>query len=336
MRGSTASTANLRRIVVACVALLVVLLPAARPTYQQGLSGDAAITGLLVLSLVLLTGFVGQISFCQYSFAAFGAFTVGALVTAHHWSFWAAVPVGVAFAAFAGLVVGFVALRLSGLFLAILTVAVALATDRFLLAAGTWNSFSGQPQGWTVKRPHLFGISLASEYRYYLMALAIFALASLLVWNLRIGKTGRVLRAISESETAASTVGLSLTVWKLAAFAVSAGLAGLAGCLLAGRVGSVSAGSYDFTHSLLIAGATIVMGAASVGSAVAAGFLVVFGPDLVHGLTFGHLGSQWFPVVLGALVVIQLQATPAGFITEIERRVVRALRLRPASAGGSA
>lgn len=311
-----------------CVAALVVVLPALRPTYQQGLSADAAVTGLLVLSLVLLTGFVGQISFCQYSFAAFGAFTVGALVNAHHWSFWAAVPAGVAFAAVAGVAVGFVALRLSGLFLAILTVAVALATDRFLLAAGTWNSFSGQPQGWTVRRPTLLGLSLASEYRYYLFALAVFGLASLLVWNLRTGKTGRVLRAIRESETAASTMGLSLTAWKLAAFAVSAGLAGLAGCLLAGRVGSVSAGSYDFTHSILIAGAAIVMGAGSVGSAVAAGFFVVFGPDLVHGLSFGHLSSPWFPVVLGALVVIQLQATPAGFVTELERRVGRAVRTR--------
>jgi ABC-type branched-subunit amino acid transport system permease subunit len=327
---------NVRRAIVAVVALLVIIVPALRSTYQQGLAADAAITGLLVLSLVVLTGFVGQISFCQYSFAALGAFTVGALVSAHHWSFWAALPLGVTFAAVAGVVVGFVALRLSGLFLAILTVAVALATDRFLLAGGTWNSFSGQPHGWTVARPRVVGVSLQSEYRYYLLAIAVFGLASLLVWNMRTGKTGRVLRAIRESETAAATVGLSLTAWKLAAFAFSAGLAGLAGCLLAGRVGSVSAGSYDFTHSVLIAGATIVMGAGSVGSAVVAGFFIVFGPDLVHGISLGHLGTQWFPVVLGSLVVIQLLATPTGFVTDTERRVAHAIRIRLAPDAGSA
>ena len=189
-----------------------------------------------------------------------GAFTVGSLVGGHHWSFWMALIVGTAFAAAGGVLVGIPALRLSGLFLAILTVAVALFFDRFLLAPGTWNAFSGGVEPWRPARPSIAGISLDGSYAFYLFVLAVFLLTSLVVWNLRRGKVGRVLRAIRGSELAAATVGLDLTAWKLAAFGVSAGLAGLAGGLSAVAVGSVSAGSYDFLHSVSVAAVAIVMG----------------------------------------------------------------------------
>ena len=133
----------LRRAVVLGAVVFAVVAPAVLSNYLRSLAADALISGMIVLSLVVLTGLVGQISFCQYSFAALGAFTVGSLVGGHHWSFWMALIVGTAFAAAGGVLVGIPALRLSGLFLAILTVAVALFFDRFLLAPGTWNAFSG-------------------------------------------------------------------------------------------------------------------------------------------------------------------------------------------------
>src|SRR5205814_3374 len=140
----------------------------------------------------------------------------------------------------------------SGLFLAILTVAVALFFDRFLLAPGTWDAFSGGVEPWRPPRPSIAGIGLGGSYTFYLFVLAVFLVTTLLVWNLRRGKVGRVLQAIRGSELAAATMGLDLTVWKLAAFGVSAGLAGLAGGLSAVAVGSVSAGSYDFLHSVSV------------------------------------------------------------------------------------
>src|SRR5207302_6951563 len=116
-----------------------IAIPGGMSGFLQARAADALIAGILVLSLVLLNGFVGQTSFCQYSFAAIGAFTVGSLVGGHHWSFWLAFPLGIVFSAIVGVLVGIPALRLSGLFLAILTVAVALLFDRFLLAPGTWD-----------------------------------------------------------------------------------------------------------------------------------------------------------------------------------------------------
>ena len=137
-----------------------------------GLLTLLAITPLLFgWPLVVLTGLVGQISFCQYSFAALGAFTVGSLVGGHHWSFWMALVVGTAFAAAGGVLVGIPALRLSGLFLAILTVAVALFFDRFLLAPGTWDALSGGVEPWRPARPSVAGIGLDGSYAFYLFVL---------------------------------------------------------------------------------------------------------------------------------------------------------------------
>src|ERR1041385_5573787 len=174
------SMTRLRHGTVGVALLLALLLPLLLSGFYQFEASEIAILGVLALSIVLLTGFVGQISFCQYSFAAIGAFTVGSLVGGHHWSFWLALIVAVAFSSLVGILVGIPALRLSGLFLAILTVAVALLFDRFLLVQGTWDSFSGGTKGWQLGRPSIFGYGLESSYSFYLTVLAFFLLAVLL------------------------------------------------------------------------------------------------------------------------------------------------------------
>src|SRR4051794_6376715 len=265
-----------RRVVVGMGIGLGVFAPLLLSNYYQSLAAYSLIVGLIVLSLVVLTGFVGQVSFCQYSFAALGAFTVGSLVGGHGWSFWAALVIGVSFSIGVGVLVGIPALRLSGLFLAILTIAVALFSDKFLLAPGTWDSFSGGISSWTLARPSFLGMSLAGAYEFYVFTLAVFLLAALAVWNLSRSKTGRVLRAIRNSEVAAATSGVNLTAWKLAAFGVSAGLAGLAGGLLAAGIGSVSAGAYGFQQSLSVVAIAIVVGVRSVGSSPGRGGFLLF------------------------------------------------------------
>lgn len=314
----TVSETSVRRGLLALVVAVAVAWPAGLSDFSRSLITDGLIFGLVVLSLVLLTGFVGQISFCQYSFAAVGAFTVGSLVAAHHWSFWLATPLGVIAAAVVGALVGIPALRLSGLFLTILTVAVALFFDRFVLAPGTWDSFSGGLSSWVVGRPGFLGADLDTSYRFYLFVLGAFALCSLGVWNVRRGKTGRVLRAVRDAEIAASTAGVNVTAWKLATFAASAGLAGLAGALLAVSVGSVSRGGYDFIHSLGVAAVATVMGVGSVASSAAGGLFLVFGPEILR-----HTGvsPQWFNLVIGGMLIVQLIVTPDGMVAHLQDRL---------------
>jgi len=317
----------LRRLAVTIAMGAALLVPLAISDFYRTELAAAAILGILVLSLVLLTGFVGQISFCQYSFAAIGAFTVGSLVGGHHWSYWLALVVGVAFAALVGVLVAIPALRLRGLFLAILTVAVALFFDRYLLAPGTWDSFSGGLEPWRVGRPAFFGARLEGSYAFYLFTLGAFTAMSWLVWNLRRGKTGRILRAIRESEIAAAMMGVDVTLWKLLAFGVSAGLAGLAGGLLAAAVGSVSPPSFDFLHSVQIAALATVMGVGSVAAAAAGGFFLVALPEF---LRHTPLSADYFPLIVGAALVIQLVFAPEGAVVRTGRDLRHLLGRRPA------
>lgn len=310
----------LRRATVAIAVALALILPLALSSYYQSLAAYALIVGLIVLSLVVLTGLVGQVSFCQYSFAAIGAFTVGSLVGGHGWSFWPALVLGVVASVVVGVLVGIPALRLSGLFLAILTIAVALFFDKFLLAPGTWDAFSGGISSWSVARPSFLGLSLAGAYAFYLFTLVVFLVGVLVVWNLSRSKTGRVLRAIRNSETAAATSGVNLTAWKLAAFGVSAGLAGLAGGLLAAGIGSVSAGAYTFQQSLAVFAIAIVVGVRSIGAAAVGGLFLVFGPEL---LTHTPLSTLWFPLIVGAVLILQVILTPQGIVPDWQERVRR-------------
>lgn len=313
----TSDNAPVRRVVAGTGIGIGIVVPLLLSSYYQSLAAYSLIVGLIVLSLVVLTGLVGQVSFCQYSFAAIGAFTVGSLVGGHGWSFWPALGLGVIFSIGVGVLVGIPALRLSGLFLAILTIAVALFFDKFLLAPGTWDSFSGGISSWTVGRPSFLGISLESAYAFYLFTLGAFLVAVLAVWNLSRSKTGRVLRAIRNSEIAAATSGVNLTAWKLAAFGVSAGLAGLAGGLLAAGIGSVSAGAYTLQQSLAVVAIAIVVGVRSVGAAAVGGLFLVFGPEL---LTHTPLSTQWFPLIVGAVLIAQVILTPQGIVSDLQER----------------
>jgi ABC-type branched-subunit amino acid transport system permease subunit len=203
----------------------------------------------------------------------------------------------------------------------VLTVAVALFTDRFLLVTGTWEGFSGGAVPWHPQRPSLLGAPLSGSYAYYLFSLAAFCLAILVVWNLRTGKVGRVLRAVRDSELAAATVGLDVTAWKLAAFGLSAGLAG---ALLAVRIGSVSPGSYDFLHSVQLTALSTVMGVSVIAAAPAAGVATVFGPE---ALAATGASSTWFPLIIGIALIVQLVLVPDGAVPRMRHDITRLVRL---------
>jgi branched-chain amino acid transport system permease protein len=319
------SPTTLRRSLVAAGIVLAATLPWFFDFSIQGLATTAACTAILGLSLVVLTGMVGQVSFCQFSFAALGAFTVGSLVVGHGVSFWLAALLGTVFAGVGGVLVGIPALRLRGLLLAVLTVAVALFVDVSLLAPGTWDGFTGGSAGWTnIPHPAILGHDL-DTYQLYLVTLGVFLVAALLVWNLRNGKTGRVLRAVRDSEVASATLGLNVAGWKLTAFGVSAAMAGLGGALLAVAESSAAGGSqssYSFQYSLALVATITVFGSSSIVAAAVTGFFIVFGTWLLDLTPLSH---QWFNVVLGALLIVQLVFNPDGVVVKTERDVVHLL-----------
>src|SRR5918911_1647432 len=143
----------------------------------------SAVYGLLVLSLVVLTGFVGQISFVQAELAGFGGLLAGYLIGHQHWSFWLASPVAIVASVAVGVVVGLPALRLRGLILGVVTIALALAFDAFVFTLGPFKESS------FITRPSLLGWDLEDDRATFMFCLAVLVVCAALVANLQRSKT---------------------------------------------------------------------------------------------------------------------------------------------------
>ena len=179
-------------------------------------------------SIVVLTGWSGQVSLGQMSFAAVGA-TVGAVALIDwHWDLSLALLLAGAAAAVVAVVVGIPTLRLDGMFAAVTTLAFSLAASGYLLVR---EEFSWIPQG-QLGVPYLFGLSITSQASVFELCLGVLVLVLVALHGLRHSRTGRVLRALPANQRAASGYGVRVLWAKLTAFAVSGFIAGLAGCLL--------------------------------------------------------------------------------------------------------
>lgn len=207
---------------------LLVIVPTMLGPGRVNLMAFGVLTGILALSLVVLTGWAGQISLGQWAFAGFGAAISGAMLQGG-WNFFVAVLCGALVGAFVSIAVGIPALRIKGLFLAVATLSFSLAAGKFFLNK---EFFPYIPQG-RIPRPTLFGkFDLESEYTFYYLCLIVLGLVLLSLRSLRNSRTGRVLLAVRENERAVQSYGVNLIRAKLTAFALSGFLAALMGALL--------------------------------------------------------------------------------------------------------
>jgi ABC-type branched-subunit amino acid transport system permease subunit len=269
----------------------------------------AATFSLAALSVVILTGYVGQVSLAQAAFMGFGAFITGKLVVQYGLSFWLAVPIAALATAAVGVVVGLPSLRARGLHLAIVTLATGVAFDRFVFQRA---ELIGRTGSWTFERPHLFGMSLSSDRVWFFVCVA-FLLA--FMWgavNLRRSKTGKLLSAIQQSELAAGSLGWPVARLKLLGFAVSAFIAGWAGALVAGTFEGASALPFDFRQSITLVAVTVIAGVRSIGAVVVAGALRYVLPRLLGG-------GAAIDVLTGGLLIFQFLVAPGGFASEFAR-----------------
>ncbi len=284
----------------------------------------SAVDGLLVLSLVVLTGFVGQISFVQAELNGFGGLLAGAMIGRLHWSFWVALPLAVVASVAVGIVVGVPALRLRGLILGVVTIALALAFDAWVFSLDT---FKAQ----FIDRPSLLGWDLSDDRATFAFCLAVLAGCAWMVANLQRSKTGRMLASIRDAEVAARTSGVDVTRAKLLAFGISAGLAGLAGVLLDLTIGTADKQSFTLLISLNIAAVVILMGPNRVASAFAGGIFLRWGSEILDKV---GVGGKYLNVVLGVGLIVQLIAAPEGVVgqfSHIRAAAGRSLRRRVAA-----
>jgi ABC-type branched-subunit amino acid transport system ATPase component/ABC-type branched-subunit amino acid transport system permease subunit len=300
-----------------CLGLLIaVILPFVFTTAARNIMfSEILIFALIGLSVTVLTGWAGQLSLCQFAFVGLGAMTVVAL-HAKGVSF----PIACVAAMLCGVVVavliGFPALRVQGLFLAVTTLAFAVAASGWFLSLNVFT------QGQTVvylPRTKIFGfLDLHSERTFYAVCLVVLIAACAGVSRLRSSGIGRTTVAVRDNEAAASSFALSPTVTKLTAFAISGSLAALAGALLAGLQVSFGPSGFSPTLSLQVVAMTVIGGLGSVAGAVIGAVYIIGLPALFNNSETVTLLTS------GAGLLIVLLYLPGG-LTSVAYRARDAL-----------
>ncbi|HWM33102.1 MAG TPA: ATP-binding cassette domain-containing protein [Pseudolysinimonas sp.] len=301
--------------------LVSVLLPG----YLVFLAITAVIAALALIGLGIVTGSAGMIALCQLTFAAVGAWVVCLLnVTGAPGGFLAWLLVGALAAGLAGVVLGLPALRLRGVNLAVVTLGFAAAADAILLKT----QFPGSLVGIRVPRPELF----ADDRAFLVLAVIVLVLVALAVHLLQNSRWGSGWRSVAYSERGTAAAGTSVRVAKISAFAVSATIAGLAGGLIAGQVGTAYPSAFSTLQSLALYVLSIVSGSYLIEMAVVGGILWVLIPELLK--RFG-IPQDWGFVVFGVLGV-QALTTNSNLGQDLRDAVLRRRRRRgaePAPAG---
>jgi branched-chain amino acid transport system permease protein len=230
---------------------------------------------------VPLAGWGGQVSICQLTFAGIGAY---AMTKWGHGGNLLGYLGAAGLAGAVGALVALPALRLRGLYLALATLAFASWMDNALFP---WSAIFGFDGSVPVSRPNLFGWHINGDVGFDIFLAVVFSLLSIGLLVLRRGSFGRVLIAMKDSEAACATLGLSLTMTKLAVFTLSAALAGLGGALLAGATSVAGTTSYEMFYSLLILAAVAVGGVSLCSAALVGGIAIGFLPQSWEGIFIG-------------------------------------------------
>jgi ABC-type branched-subunit amino acid transport system permease subunit len=288
---------------------------------------------LLSLSVVVVTGYVGQISLAPMAFAGVAGFTVIHLASG-------GVPfpfatLGAALVATVlGVLVGLPITRVRGMSLAVATLAIAVAIEGLVLASP---SFSGGPAGMSAPRPTLFGVDLGigalgdANFRpaFGFTVLVVLVLACAGVANLRRNRTGLRWLAVRANERAAAAAGIDVTRAKLGAFAVSSFLAGLCGVFMAYSATTLSPTSFMVIGALVAVSLTYLAGVSSISGALVAGALTQAGifTALTSDLAGGSADDYVF-AISGVLLIVTAITAPEGITGLWRDRVVGRL-VRP-------
>jgi branched-chain amino acid transport system permease protein len=283
---------------------------------------------VIFLSLVLLVGYLGQISLCQITFAGFGAFFSAILVSTLHLPFVVALPMAALCCAPIGFLVGLPALRIRGLTLAITTLAFAVIGDQLFFAQSF--PLAGGPSGRSLTA-QFAGLNLAGDStnrQMYWIFLGVFAVLAGSMVLFRRSPSGRAFGAVRDSEVAASAMGVSVTRMKLTGFAISAAVAGLGGGLFAITLGTVSSPDFNPLFSVQYLAFAMLAGVRSVYGALLAGALFVWSPVLVGSalerVGMGALGAADVTLLLsGILLVATLIFNPDGIVGAATSSVAR-------------
>ena len=262
---------------------------------------------IALLGLNMLTGYNGQISLGHGAFYALGAYVTAILMAKFGVAYWLTIPV----AGFVCLIVGFLfglpALRLEGLYLALATFALAVATPQ-LLKYKHLEEWTGGVQGIVITKPDPpFDLPINEDQWLYFFTLAIVIVMFVLAWNLLRGRVGRAIVAIRDHPIAAETMGINTALYKSLTFGVSALFTGVAGALGAIVIQFVAPDSFTFALSIQLFVGLVVGGVGSIPGTLFGGLFALFAPNVAESVSKGLAGA-----VYGVILVLVIYVMPSG------------------------
>ena len=289
---------------------------------------STAIAAVVGLSLVVVTGYTGQLSLAQYALAGVGGYVAArasageeilGVVRLGPLPFEAALGVGLLLTVPVGALLGLLALRTRGVNLAVATLGFALLIERVVLGNA---DFTGGFSGTVVQTPRILGIDLdpvVHPRRYATFCILAFAVAGLVVANLRRGRAGRRLLAVKANERAATSLGIDVVGAKLFAFSLGSAIAALGGVLLAFRTRTALFSQFNVFESINAVVLTVLGGVGFVGGAVAGAMVSVGG--VLTFMTHELLEIDQLTIVLisGLLLVANLVVQPEGIVPALLR-----------------
>ncbi len=261
------------------------------------------IYAIAILALNILTGGSGQFSLGQSAFYAVGAYTAGIMMEHMGVNYALTLPAAGIICFIFGFLFGFPALRLSGVYLALATFALAVAMPQ-LLKLGAFEHWTGGVQGLVITKPDApFGLKMSQDMWLYYFTLFISTAIYILAVNLLRSRSGRAMMAIRDNQIAASAMGVNLPLYKTLAFGISAGFTGIAGALGAIVVQFVAPDSFTLLLAISIFVGMVVGGVGWLPGSLVGSAFIVFVPNVAEHISKGLSGAV-FGVFLFAVIFL--------------------------------
>ena len=317
---------------LAALFAVAVVLPFLVKNYRVFQFNLVLVYAIAILGLNILTGFNGQISLGHGAFYAIGAYTAAILMDRLGMPYWATLPLSGVVCFLFGFLMGFPALRLAGHYLAVATLALALAVPQ-LLKYKHLEAYTGGVQGIVLVKPdppftfRFLDQPFSADRWLYFFSLAVTIVMFVLAWNLLRGRVGRALVAIRDHPIAAAVMGINLPMFKSLTFGVSAAFTGVAGGLGAIVIAFVSPDSFTVTLSIFLLVGLVVGGLASIAGAFFGAIFIQFVPNIAD-----QLSKSAPAAIYGVLLIVLMYLMPTGVMGMVRRLWVRwqpgAARLR--------
>jgi len=286
---------------------LLVLAPLVVKSFVTFQMTQLLIYGLAVLALNILTGGSGQFSLGQSAFYAVGAYTSAVLMEQYNVNYVLTLPISGVLCFAVGFLFGLPALRLSGVYLALATFALATAMPQ-LLKLNFLEPWTGGVQGLVVTKPDApFGLPMSQDMWLYYFTLVITIAIYVASVNLLRSRSGRAFMAIRDNEIAASAMGVDVALYKTLAFGVSAGITGVAGSLGAIVVQFVAPDSFTITLAIQLFLGMVVGGVGWLPGSIVGAAFIIFVPNIAESISKGLSGA-----VFGVLLFLVIFVVPHG------------------------